>query len=412
MRVLVIAHGHPDLSKGGGELAAYQQFRELRKRGIDAYFLAAHKERRLMHGDTPLSILRPNEILFFSEMQDYFYLQPPDLRPFTHHLRILLDDLEPDVIHFHHLIHIGVQALRAAHNYKRSQTKPVRIIFTLHEYIFICAHNGQMIMPGSNELCTEAGPLRCAHCLREDNRTPEDFYLRDAFFRSSLQVVDRFISPSYFLKRTFEGWGLKRPLDMIENGQTPVPKLAPRGLAPGESRTRFAYLGQINHFKGLDILLDALRHMPDAFRSTIHISIHGSGLEHQTKEFQARVHTLAGRYQDLVTLQGPYVPEELPGIFEASDTIVVPSIWWENSPLVIQEAFKYGRPLIVSNIGGMKEKVRHQLDGFHFVRGSSASLATAMQKMSDVQTWQSAYDNLPTPITIEDSVDRILACYG
>ena len=39
------------------------------------------------------------------------------------------------------------------------------------------------------------------------------------------------------------------------------------------------------------------------------------------------------------------------------DWVVVPSIWWENSPLVIQEAFGYGRPVICSDIGGMAEKV-------------------------------------------------------
>jgi glycosyltransferase involved in cell wall biosynthesis len=59
--------------------------------------------------------------------------------------------------------------------------------------------------------------------------------------------------------------------------------------------------------------------------------------------------------------------------------VVVPSIWWENSPLVIQEAFLYGRPVICSDVGGMAEKVRHGIDGLHFAVGDPASLADTIR---------------------------------
>jgi glycosyltransferase involved in cell wall biosynthesis len=48
------------------------------------------------------------------------------------------------------------------------------------------------------------------------------------------------------------------------------------------------------------------------------------------------------------------------------DWTVVPSIWWENSPLVIQESFASSVPVICSDIGGMAEKVRDGIDGLHF----------------------------------------------
>ena len=57
------------------------------------------------------------------------------------------------------------------------------------------------------------------------------------------------------------------------------------------------------------------------------------------------------------------------------DWIVMPSIWWENSPVVIQEASCIGRPPIVSDIGGMAEKVRDGVDGLHFRAGSPEDLA-------------------------------------
>jgi glycosyltransferase involved in cell wall biosynthesis len=53
------------------------------------------------------------------------------------------------------------------------------------------------------------------------------------------------------------------------------------------------------------------------------------------------------------------------------DWVVVPSIWWENSPMVIQEAFVCGRPLVVADIGGMKEKVRDGVDGVYAAVGNA-----------------------------------------
>ena len=50
------------------------------------------------------------------------------------------------------------------------------------------------------------------------------------------------------------------------------------------------------------------------------------------------------------------------------DWVVVPSIWWETGPLVVMEAFQYGRPVICSDIGGMSEKVTDGVNGLHFRR--------------------------------------------
>ena len=75
------------------------------------------------------------------------------------------------------------------------------------------------------------------------------------------------------------------------------------------------------------------------------------------------------------------------------DAVVVPSIWWENSPLVIQEALASRRPIICSDIGGMAEKVRDGIDGFHFRAGDPRSLAgllaalgRAPQRLRDLQS--------------------------
>ncbi len=80
---------------------------------------------------------------------------------------------------------------------------------------------------------------------------------------------------------------------------------------------------------------------------------------------------MAGRY-DRTRVAGELMAEV--------DWVIVPSIWWENSPLVIQEAFTYGRPVICSGIGGMAEKVTDGVNGLHFRVGDPRSLAETMRR--------------------------------
>ena len=81
-----------------------------------------------------------------------------------------------------------------------------------------------------------------------------------------------------------------------------------------------------------------------------------------------------------VRFVGPYKSADLPRLMREVDWVVMPSTWWENAPVVIQEAFHHGRPLIASDIGGMAEKVRDRLDGLHFRAGSPDSLADCLER--------------------------------
>jgi glycosyltransferase involved in cell wall biosynthesis len=99
------------------------------------------------------------------------------------------------------------------------------------------------------------------------------------------------------------------------------------------------------------------------------------------------------------------------------DWVVVPSIWFENAPLVIQEAFAHGRPVICSDIGGMAEKVTDGVDGLHFRAGDAASLADVLGRA--VRTpglWQQLRAGIPAvhPLdahvtNLADLYDRLLA---
>src|SRR5207244_4428524 len=75
-----------------------------------------------------------------------------------------------------------------------------------------------------------------------------------------------------------------------------------------------------------------------------HLSLHGSNLELQPPAYREEFEELLEEVGETVTMLGRYSKEQLPALMANVDWVVVPSIWWENSPLVIQEAFLHGRP--------------------------------------------------------------------
>jgi glycosyltransferase involved in cell wall biosynthesis len=98
----------------------------------------------------------------------------------------------------------------------------------------------------------------------------------------------------------------------------------------------------------------------------IKINIYGSGLGVQKESFREKIIKLCRRYRRNVTLFGRYQIEDLPEILQENRLGGNAVGLVENSPLVIQESFNYGRPLLVSNIGGMAEKVTDGKNGLHF----------------------------------------------
>ncbi|MEA2048163.1 MAG: glycosyltransferase family 4 protein [Campylobacterota bacterium] len=413
-KILIISHAHPKFSKGGGEIAAYNMYKELNNQGYDAYFLAAHFNEKAHHGYTPFSIVNEKEILFYASPMDYFLNTTYDKRSTWKHFREVLDLIAPDVIHFHHYMHLGLEKIREAHKYKQVQTsKDVRVIMTLHEYIAICVNNGQMVKKDTNALCYESDYVDCSKCFPE--RNPTDFFLRKQHILSYFELVDHFVSPSHFLIERYVNWGIpSQKISMLENGQVFLDTYNrdKRTLKEDEKRATFGYFGQINPFKGMDVLMDALDYLDKETLKDLKIHIHGTGMEMWSEEFQEKVKKQFKKYKKNVTYFGRYEAEELPNLMAEVDWVIIPSSWWENSPLVIQESFKFGRPMIASNIGGMAEKITDGKDGLHFKVRNPRSLANKItQAIEDTELYDILYDGITKPLSIKASIREHLEVY-
>ncbi|SEF74609.1 glycosyltransferase family 4 protein [Nitrosomonas ureae] len=399
-RILVMAHAHPDFSLGGGEIAAYNLFKAYREntKVEDAWFLARADRRRGLTG--AISLRRPNEYLWEQGVLDWHMMKAAHQESLTTWFADLIRALKPTVVHTHHYVHLGLEYLRVI-----KQVDPsIKIVMTLHEYMAICRNNGQMIKTGSFKLCSRESYDECHQCFPD--KTAEDFWLRKHYFLSHFALVDQFVSPSEFLRQRYIAWGLKpEKVVVIENGQADEPILPPRPLAEGDTRNRFGFFGQINPYKGLDVALEALAQLPKKERKKITLEVHGANLEQQQPEYQEKIERLREPLikQGVVQWLGPYQPHELRQRMAGIDWVVIPSIWWENSPMVIQEAFVCGRPLIVSDIGGMREKVNNNVDGLHVAAGNiRAWQQTLHATASVVDTWIQIVAGIKRPLTYDD----------
>jgi len=405
MKALIVSHAHPDFSIGGAQVASYNLHRGLRQQpDWTSHYLAGVGTPVMPHRDTPLMAMdrADDESLFWSNDFDWFHLGSKDVGTLMAHFERFLAELRPDIVNMHHVMGFGVQAIRSV----RRALGDVPIVYTLHEYLPICAHHGQMIKPKTHALCLKATPSDCGMCFPEIGAA--NLLRREIFIKSFFDQVDAFVSPSHFLLSRFADWGLPpEKLVMIENGLEAGTPAAIRPLPKTGRRNRFAYFGQLNPFKGIKVLIDAVTRIPSDVWGDSIVNIYGGNLEHQPEDFQASVKELFRLAGRRVRFRGSYKSHELPDLMREIDWMIVPSTWWENSPVVIQEAFFHGRPIIASDIGGMAEKVRDGVDGLHFRVSNADSLAETMTKaIRSPRLWDRLHAGIRPPMTAYGAGER------
>lgn len=390
MRVMVLSHGHPELGAGGAERAAYSLFQRLKTdpRVEQAIFVARSEYETIGHSACFGSFRgRADEVLAYPPPLDLFTNQSLNYDFLAQLIDELIRFFRPDVVHIHHFVFWGLDIFEM---FKRAG---VRIVFTLHEYAAICTNFGQMVKT-DDRLCYAASPAECSQCF--PSVSAGKFFVREAIYKMFLDNVDAFISPSTFLKERYVAWGLPpERIEVIENLMNQ--DVQHRSRAPAVSRLLqsenrrliLAFFGQINPFKGVDVLLEACALLPERIREKIEVRIHGENKHFREGEFAQKIDHFLGETRDVVRMMGGYRNQDVIHLMQACDWIVVPSIWWENSPIVIQEARVAGRPIICSDIGGMIEKIDRNLD-IPFTAGSSGALADIIRSLVEGSFQQDA----------------------
>jgi len=140
---------------------------------------------------------------------------------------------------------------------------------------------------------------------------------------------------------------------------------------------RFGYIGQITSHKGVDLLIKAFVGLKGTQAT---LSIYGP--KNQDAAYMKTLDHLCGGV-DAIEFKDTFPRDQLGKVLSEIDVLVIPSRWYENSPLVLLYALATKTPVIVTDMKGMSEFVRDSYNGFTFKKDNAAHLGQIMQQIVD-----------------------------
>ncbi len=400
MRIVQVVNGLPPEYLGGTETYAATLAQELARQGHIVSVFARRENSQQPEYEVETTAAADVEITRINNTlrESMTFADSYQNETIAVRFGALLDRFQPDIVHFQHLVYLSTTCVREA------TRRHIPVVMTLHDYWLIC-QRGRFLKPDLS-VCpgqTDSGCAQCFHHLLDTKMSAfyrwlkpllgQQSWLREQVRRwygkhvgsqsvspaARQQVQDRmahiralcasvalFLAPSRFLREQFVAFGL--PPEKIlfhECGlQTDAIRPAPKALVPRKNRSQrplvFGYIGVVDPVKGVHLLVEACQSLPQA-----ELRIHGGEASYapypDEKCFRAQLAN-----SPHIRCMGRYEQQDLSRILAEVDVVIVPSIWYENAPLVIREAFLARRPVITADFGGMREWVRDGVNGLLF----------------------------------------------
>ncbi|MCP4537591.1 MAG: glycosyltransferase family 4 protein [Chloroflexi bacterium] len=319
-----------------------------------------------------------------------------------------ITDFRPDLIHWEHLMGLPFSLVaQADHN-------GIPSVMTLHDYWIICA-NAQLLTNYDDSLCTgpRQGGLNCARCAIARAGAPflwpgapillPLFIRRRQLLRRALARVAHFISPSRFLRQQAIAWGVDADiLSHLPNGIdiTGVRPRAPRG----DKTVHFAYIGGLAPQKGVHVLIEAFNEL----NRDATLEIYGDIT--QFPDYGLRLQTLARSPH--ITFGGRLDRSGVWEVMSKADALMVPSLWYENAPVVMQEACAAKIPIITSKLGALDEWVQDGANGLLVPPGDVDQWRTTLRRLVDEPGLLAHLEaNARPPVSLNAHFDQVESIY-
>jgi len=226
---------------------------------------------------------------------------------------------------------------------------------------------------------------------------------RNRLLAKVLDGASAIIAPSSFIRDEYGRLGVDTGRVTIINHGIQVPAKMPPRQRVDDGKLRVIYLGGISWQKGVHVLIEAAKALPVG----IEVTIYGDLSAHAA--YAAGLQRQAG---DVVTLAGRLERDAVWPALAAADVMVVPSIWYENSPITIYEARAARTPVIASDLGALPEHVHDRLDGLLFSPGDPAALGRLLLMLYDhPEQLDRLRDGIKPVRSIEDHVQDIEEVY-
>jgi glycosyltransferase involved in cell wall biosynthesis len=197
---------------------------------------------------------------------------------------------------------------------------------------------------------------------------------RNYQLKDALNQAGQLIAPTQFVRDTYHQLGLNPEIITVIPHGIQIPQELPTPIKEETSLLRAVYIGGLAPQKGIHVLIEAMNRLKE---NKIQLDIYGDMTAFP--DYVARLQSQAR--QSNIRFNGRLPHESLWQVLAKSDVVIVPSLWYETASLITQEAFAAGVPVIASDIGALRERVRDELDGLLFPPGDVAALSAILEDL-------------------------------
>ncbi len=230
--------------------------------------------------------------------------------------------------------------------------------------------------------------------------------LRDAANKADAITVATKLMRNLFIKNGIRG-------DLVQQipfGIDTAPLEPYQTKTPSET-LRIGFIGTLFEHKGVDVLIKAFQDLPKDAK--VSLTIYGD--PNQFPNYFATLKTLAEKDKNALskmTFGGTFPNQRLGEVLTSIDVLVVPSRWYENTPLVIQSALATKTPVIVTDLGGMSELIQEDVNGMVFPLNDYKTLSQKFQRiLNDPSLLECFRNNIKPERTTSQMMDDIEVLY-
>jgi len=444
MKILQVVHSLPFLSQAGTEIYAFNSALELSKRH-QVYIFSRYSDlkhadyfvRREVFSGIPVYLI--NNTFRDCRSFEMFYQNVNIDEKFA----CLLDEIKPDVVHIQHLAFLSIGII------KKAKERNVPVVFTLHDYWLACPQ--WHLLRADQTPCEKAAlslfDRECNSCLQDMSKinpaavrvyywlrrllpgyllnylrkiysrfnipgsfdAAEQLKRRAAKTRLALENIDLFMAPSQYIKSQFIRFGISPGKILLHYLGLNITKTRQLLRDKTSGRIRFAFIGTVIPAKGLHVLIEAFNGLKS---DNAALKIYGNLKDYPGFEGYSRSLKKAVRNRN-IEFMGEFSHEEINEVLNSVDVLILPSIWQENSPLIIREAFAAGVPVIASRMGGIPENVIDGENGLLFQPGNAYELRDKLQHIiNNPDTISIFKNNLPQVKTMQEEADGLENVYN
>jgi|WetSurMetagenome_2_1015567.scaffolds.fasta_scaffold01906_5 glycosyltransferase involved in cell wall biosynthesis len=445
MKILYTTHQFlPDYS-AGTEILTYSTAKEISRRGHRVFVFTGYPVKRAVVESHAFDRYEYDGI----SVDRFFHSKISSIRPrnpmeaeynnlfYADFFRKRIQELKPDLVHFYHLQRLSASVIDVC------REMGIPAVFTATDFWLVCPTN-QLLMPDHSRcLGPDKGMANCVRhlaaisegkrigaildrlpdwlmtvCIRSIKCTtflPGNRYVplvralaaRPAYMEKRMNRISMVLVATRFMGEILRHHGLEaRSIRHVPFGidQAHIACVSAKGTA---QHLRIGFIGTLYYHKGAHVLLEAVRSLPEEM--PLKVKIYGE-LE-QFPKYARTLQSTAGN-DHRIEFCGTFDNSEIGVIFSTLDVLVIPSLWYENHPLILSFAQAARVPVVATNSEGMREMIADGENGFLFEKEDVKGLADILRMLCDDRSVvKYLSDHSRQPKSISSYVDELERIY-